>query len=591
MASMALQISQMNATLQGGLQGFLNGTLTPQQNVAFQALMAGLLQGQSTQKATPSILPDGTTATVQTQAQFTMDDLKALSPQALQTLIAQMLSQKTTATPLISDALSGTSPLSTDTSKNDVYAIIDDPDMAAALLGFLNSAQATQTSVTKAAGLRQSIANQFIVTTEKEVDLAALAPQPTLTLPADGDSFQAVKKLAFADLAPFLTKPRTVRIDSHQVAEIAQGPSFLQSSLTLTDFAAATGLAPTLTPQITDAQIKALVTAQTQGQPVIQTPTAALQASVSVSKAATTVANAPVIPNSKLSLSNPLWLAGLRTQGTATPDSGDGQSTAATGKPKDAALPTAQNATTALQTNPLLQATTKTPAQLLAAGLVPNPASTAQIQVMPSNSATRGFELAASKTDSTNIDGSSFSLIQGSELGLKVQADGLQTAGFSNSLMASSRATHLHPSTQLVSVALQKAAQQGDVPGEQAFTIQLDPPQLGRLRIVMQIAQDKSVKASLMAERPETLSLLQRDAQALERTLNAAGLDVSSRDGLQFTLGDSGNFDQSKGGQYQGGQGSTPQQGQDTASGIDIQSAMTWFIDPITGQQHVNMMV
>ena len=69
------------------------------------------------------------------------------------------------------------------------------------------------------------------------------------------------------------------------------------------------------------------------------------------------------------------------------------------------------------------------------------------------------------------------------------------------------------------------------------FEMRLDPPELGRVEVKMEMTSDGKVTAHLTAERAETLELLQRDARALERALNDTGLSAD-KDALSFSLKD-----------------------------------------------------
>jgi hypothetical protein len=54
--------------------------------------------------------------------------------------------------------------------------------------------------------------------------------------------------------------------------------------------------------------------------------------------------------------------------------------------------------------------------------------------------------------------------------------------------------------------------------------LRLDPPELGRVSIDLRL-DDGAVTASVSAERPETLDLLRRHADALQRELSSAGFE------------------------------------------------------------------
>jgi flagellar hook-length control protein FliK len=86
--------------------------------------------------------------------------------------------------------------------------------------------------------------------------------------------------------------------------------------------------------------------------------------------------------------------------------------------------------------------------------------------------------------------------------------------------------------------------------GTSRFDIRLDPVELGRIDVRLDIDQDtKRVKAHLIVDRPETLQLLQRDAGLVEQAIAQAGL-TPSPDGLGLTLRDPGG---GQGGAQDGG--------------------------------------
>jgi hypothetical protein len=74
------------------------------------------------------------------------------------------------------------------------------------------------------------------------------------------------------------------------------------------------------------------------------------------------------------------------------------------------------------------------------------------------------------------------------------------------------------------------------VNGARVFDIRLDPAELGRVDVRLELSPDQRVQAILTIERPETLAEMQRNARELERALAEAGLDVGD-DGLEFQLG------------------------------------------------------
>lgn len=73
--------------------------------------------------------------------------------------------------------------------------------------------------------------------------------------------------------------------------------------------------------------------------------------------------------------------------------------------------------------------------------------------------------------------------------------------------------------------------------GKNRFEIRLDPPELGRIEVRLDVSHDGQVTSSLIADRSDTLDLLRRDASGLERALQDAGLKTGDN-GLQFSLRD-----------------------------------------------------
>ncbi|MGV3575407.1 MAG: flagellar hook-length control protein FliK [Devosia sp.] len=71
--------------------------------------------------------------------------------------------------------------------------------------------------------------------------------------------------------------------------------------------------------------------------------------------------------------------------------------------------------------------------------------------------------------------------------------------------------------------------------GNTRFQIRLDPAELGRIDVKLDIDTTGKVHARLTVEKAETLDLMQRDQRALEKALQQAGLD-QSKTNLEFSL-------------------------------------------------------
>jgi flagellar hook-length control protein FliK len=93
--------------------------------------------------------------------------------------------------------------------------------------------------------------------------------------------------------------------------------------------------------------------------------------------------------------------------------------------------------------------------------------------------------------------------------------------------------------------------------GVNHFEIRLDPAELGRIEVRLEIDKDGEVKAHLSVDRVETLALLQRDAKNLERAFEQAGLKPSDG-GVNLALRDQQSQGQGRhenAGQHERGEG------------------------------------
>ena len=71
--------------------------------------------------------------------------------------------------------------------------------------------------------------------------------------------------------------------------------------------------------------------------------------------------------------------------------------------------------------------------------------------------------------------------------------------------------------------------------GATRFEMRLDPPELGRVEIRLEVTRDHRVTAVISADNPQALTDLVRHARELEQSLQSAGLDLSDS-GLSFDL-------------------------------------------------------
>lgn len=82
--------------------------------------------------------------------------------------------------------------------------------------------------------------------------------------------------------------------------------------------------------------------------------------------------------------------------------------------------------------------------------------------------------------------------------------------------------------------------------GKTRFDISLDPVDLGRIDVRINVDRNGQVTSHLTVEKPETLSMLRQDAPQLQRALDDAGLKTGSN-GLSFSLRDQNSSGQNSG--------------------------------------------
>ncbi|WP_061027440.1 flagellar hook-length control protein FliK [Bradyrhizobium sp. CCH5-F6] len=82
--------------------------------------------------------------------------------------------------------------------------------------------------------------------------------------------------------------------------------------------------------------------------------------------------------------------------------------------------------------------------------------------------------------------------------------------------------------------------------GKSRFDISLDPAELGKIDVRINIDRNGQVTSHLTVEKPETLSMLKQDAPQLQRALDDAGFKTGSN-GLSFSLRDQNSSNQNSG--------------------------------------------
>ncbi|KPF85789.1 hypothetical protein IP70_10060 [alpha proteobacterium AAP38] len=92
------------------------------------------------------------------------------------------------------------------------------------------------------------------------------------------------------------------------------------------------------------------------------------------------------------------------------------------------------------------------------------------------------------------------------------------------------------PPGQQMAFHVQRAVQDGN----DRVSIQLNPYEMGRIDVQLEIGSEGKLRAKVMVENPATLEMLQKDSKNLEKALQEAGLQTD-QDSLSFSLQDSGD--------------------------------------------------
>lgn len=115
----------------------------------------------------------------------------------------------------------------------------------------------------------------------------------------------------------------------------------------------------------------------------------------------------------------------------------------------------------------------------------------------------------------------------------------VQGSDFAQSLRQTSgphRPNAYVPPGHQMAMHVQRAVQDGN----DRVSIQLNPYELGRIDVQLEIGSEGKLRAKVMVENPATLEMLQKDAKNLEKALQEAGLQTD-KDSLSFSLQDSGD--------------------------------------------------
>jgi flagellar hook-length control protein FliK len=116
------------------------------------------------------------------------------------------------------------------------------------------------------------------------------------------------------------------------------------------------------------------------------------------------------------------------------------------------------------------------------------------------------------------------------------------TASASTATLTATAATNMAVPVTGIPVEIAAAIRSG----KSRFDISLDPAELGRIDVRINVDRAGNVTSHLTVEKPETLQMLRQDAPQLQRALDDAGLKTGSN-GLSFSLRDQNSSGQNSG--------------------------------------------
>ena len=328
--------------------------------------------------------------------------------------------------------------------------------------------------------------------------------------------------------------PVSAQMPSAAALKDGKAPIADQPTAQTTTMPASAALAEAPTPQLTGQKPNAdpthIMDQVPPGQPDMMVADAQILAAANQQRGPAAVAQPALVQSSDPSLGTPEQQAII-----ATLAAGSGQAAATqAGKPIQPAQ-TAPKASILTPVEAAEAAKSGLPSALLAQSLGAGDAAEEANPILLSEAAEAGLgsvELAGAKNViAKHVVENESHIIPGQGFGLAIQ-DG--TFPRADAPMQSAAARELPapppPVRQLAPVLVSLALGGGN----EALTIMLDPGELGRVEVSIGQGKDAG-QVRIIAERPETLALLQRDQRELDRALNQAGLGDMARS-LSFSL-------------------------------------------------------
>lgn len=228
------------------------------------------------------------------------------------------------------------------------------------------------------------------------------------------------------------------------------------------------------------------------------------------------------------------------------------------------------------------------------------------LSTLQKKSTSAAAETLSGKIDSSSLAGNGSVLTNGqtsifaesSAVLASGQASSNTTNPLTDPVINNASAISAHPATQTVAMMVEKAAANGK--SEQTLSIQLDPPELGRIQVQLSLEKGEAMKVRVLAEHKDTLELLQRDSHTLKASLEQAGIQTDGSS-LSFDLaGGDQSFNQMLGGSQQdNSSGSNGNKFTLNASELglsndileQVATTLSFIPDKVTGNVHYSLLV
>lgn len=197
--------------------------------------------------------------------------------------------------------------------------------------------------------------------------------------------------------------------------------------------------------------------------------------------------------------------------------------TSATGATAQSSLVSANNTMVAATSSQ----STATPAKTdTAIGMVTQNAQTAEMPIIIPNGDLAASLLTPQATGDTNL--STTTVVPGGAIN---GIDSTSTSSVSQASLASRASAQAGSPAEQVATQILNAGKDG----VDLIKVQLNPAELGRIDIKLEMGQDGRILAVISADNQNSLDLLQQDSKHLEKALQDAGFDTGS-DSLSFSL-------------------------------------------------------